>query len=758
MAERNIEKVIFKRGGKQAYISKPTLMERFGMALAGLRATASEKEFFRRRTINDVTKEPLADPYGQHPVVRACIDAIKDNVAGVPWCIYKETGNSGSGERRRLASSAAFNQFNQKRFMNRDGQVYARYISEEDYEVVESGELVDLFTSPNPVTPSTSLFWEATIMYMLRDGECVTVAPERENVAQIPKMLFPKPPYSFRPNIDENTGYPLTWQWVTPKGKTKTLKDEQLIRPRLPNPNDLLRGIAPYASGKIGTETDWYAMLFNKNFFQNGAQLGGLVLGPPGMTNEQRKIALEAFNTENAGVDQAFGVWLVSGANDFKELGVKHRDMHFHELRKYSREELAMLYRVPLTILSVYEQVNYANARVQDKAFWRYTLIPIIRHIEELYWASLFRWVEGGKYWGAFDLTVVEALQEDLAGKLANAKLLFDMGWPINKINKRMDLGMEDVAWGDTSLVPLTLIPAEEAASGSTLPPETEDQGQANEQATVEEPAGARAIPLSKPKRELFWRDYIKFLKPFENRFNTEYKKYLFKLRKVQLKKVSAYEQSDAQALAIQRQGLDETTAAQVAELLLFNQEKWDNALTQTARPVYVSSMLASGERLSKEIGGAGLYDVTDPEFASALAEKEHKLKGTNVTLRNNLKVQLVEGLTAGETTNQLQDRIRSVFNFHESRSLTVARTEIGQATEAARFGSMKAEGVPGIWWLTAGDENVRTSHVAAMAEGVIPLGQAFAATQCRYPLDMAGPANEIINCRCVGMPAEAPG
>ena len=749
--------IISVRDGKGARIVQPrrSLRERFGLAVAGLRGSKSEDEFFRRRTAASITTEPLVDPYSQHPVVRACIDAIKDNIAGVPFNIYQSANTRTRG----------FNEFNRARFGMWDGGLYARNMRADEYKVVEnqSLDLVKLFTSPNPVTPSGPLFWEASIIYMLRDGECVTVGKDRDNIAKVPSALFPVVPYQFTPKKDDNTGAPIGWKWINSQGKTKIFQDFELIRPRLPDPNNLLRGLPPYSAGKVGTETDWYAMLFNRNFFKNGAQLGGLLLGPPGMTKDQRDIAKESFNEDQAGVDAAFGIWLVSGANDFKELGVKHRDMHFTDLRKYSREEIAMLYRVPLTVLSVYEQVNYANARVQDKQFWRLTLLPLMRHIEELYWASLFRYVHGGRYWGAFDLSAVEALQEDLKDKLENANILYNMKWPINQINERLELGMENVAWGDTAFVPITVAPAETVAGGDLLP-EPEGQG-------IEQTGQAPAIVHGRASDKVIWQSWIKFLTPYERRYNNGYKKYLFKLRKRQLTLVSGYEprthKPEAVALLealhggwenvlahyIGQRQVDKATADQIAELLLFNQDAWDNALTQTARPLYVSVMDEAASGLSESIGGAGLFGPNDPEFMKALATKEHKLTGTNTTLRNNLKLQLVEGITAGETAGQLQDRVRTTFNFHENRSLTVARTEVGQAAEAGRFGSMKAEGVPGIWWLTAQDEAVRVSHAAAQAEGTIRLGMTFSSTQCRHPLDMFGPAGEIINCRCVGMP-----
>jgi hypothetical protein len=52
--------------------------------------------------------------------------------------------------------------------------------------------------------------------------------------------------------------------------------------------------------------------------------------------------------------------------------------------------------------------------------------------------------------------------------------------------------------------------------------------------------------------------------------------------------------------------------------------------------------------------------------------------------------------------------------------------------------------------WLAFADNETRTTHTEAMNEGRIPIEQAFASNQMQYPLDPAGDAAEVINCRCV--------
>jgi hypothetical protein len=51
--------------------------------------------------------------------------------------------------------------------------------------------------------------------------------------------------------------------------------------------------------------------------------------------------------------------------------------------------------------------------------------------------------------------------------------------------------------------------------------------------------------------------------------------------------------------------------------------------------------------------------------------------------------------------------------------------------------------------WLAFEDDKTRETHTACMAQGRIPFDERFS-NGLDYPLDPAGSAAEVINCRCV--------
>jgi SPP1 gp7 family putative phage head morphogenesis protein len=82
-----------------------------------------------------------------------------------------------------------------------------------------------------------------------------------------------------------------------------------------------------------------------------------------------------------------------------------------------------------------------------------------------------------------------------------------------------------------------------------------------------------------------------------------------------------------------------------------------------------------------------------------------------------------------------------------------IARTELGGVISDARVEAFKDAGINKHQWLTAGDENVRTSHMECDGE-VRTIGERFP-NGLLNPNEEGGPAGEVINCRCLTLPVE---
>ncbi|GAH41643.1 unnamed protein product, partial [marine sediment metagenome] len=193
----------------------------------------------------------------------------------------------------------------------------------------------------------------------------------------------------------------------------------------------------------------------------------------------------------------------------------------------------------------------------------------------------------------------------------------------------------------------------------------------------------------------------------------------------------------------------------EIAEELLFSEEQFNKRLVQLTNPIYTEVARQSLSDTALLLGNeTALFDLTSPTALKIFADKDIRIKETNTILRTNLKLELMKGINNQETASQLQARIKDVTNFQasNSRRLMIARTEMGSMASGVRYEEMKKVGVEKSSWLTAGDKQVRDSHLGAEGEGPISLGDVFQSTGMRYPHDPMGSADEIISCRCASI------
>ena len=119
-------------------------------------------------------------------------------------------------------------------------------------------------------------------------------------------------------------------------------------------------------------------------------------------------------------------------------------------------------------------------------------------------------------------------------------------------------------------------------------------------------------------------------------------------------------------------------------------------------------------------------------------------------------------GVRNGENLDDIRQRVKQAFNTQVSpfRVLRVARTETAQLMSGIRNIIFQEEGVRKIEWITAGDEDVRDDHVTLGSLDPVAIGHNYmfdlgGSGTLEFPTDPRGPAEQIINCRCVAVAVE---
>ena len=143
-------------------------------------------------------------------------------------------------------------------------------------------------------------------------------------------------------------------------------------------------------------------------------------------------------------------------------------------------------------------------------------------------------------------------------------------------------------------------------------------------------------------------------------------------------------------------------------ENLNFDIAKATAQMIEEGLPFVSDIVIQSGEFALETLAISGIaFDVANPKIAEFLARRENLLVKIPNSVFDKIRLQLIEGIDAGESVNALQTRLLdNVWNQSQARSLKVARTE---SATAKNSGDLMAWGQSGVveakGWLTAGDD-----------------------------------------------------
>jgi hypothetical protein len=146
--------------------------------------------------------------------------------------------------------------------------------------------------------------------------------------------------------------------------------------------------------------------------------------------------------------------------------------------------------------------------------------------------------------------------------------------------------------------------------------------------------------------------------------------------------------------------------------------------------------------------------DTLDTEARRYLRSFSAKrVKDVSAATRRRLRDLLAAGLDEGESVRQIARRIDKLYldEIIPGRSLVIARTEVGSASQYAGLAAAKDAGVPMTkTWNTNIDGRERDTHRAADGQ-TVPLDGVFTVggEELEHPGDPEGSPEEVIQCRC---------
>lgn len=250
---------------------------------------------------------------------------------------------------------------------------------DEDRVEVTSHAALDLWNRPNAFY-TQSVFVEAGAQHKQLTGEQWWVIA-RDERSSIPLELWPVRPDRIEPVPDPEkfiSGY----MYTGPSGERVALRIEDVIFIRTPHPTDPYRGIGPVQALLTDLDAVRYSAEWNRNFFLNSAEPGGIIEVPNALSDPDFDQLRERWNEQHRGVANAHRVAILEHGV-WKDRKYSQRDMQFVELRHVSQEIIREAFGFPKPMLGTVDDVNRANADAGEVMFARWLVVPDLEAVKD---------------------------------------------------------------------------------------------------------------------------------------------------------------------------------------------------------------------------------------------------------------------------------------------------------------------------------------------------------------------------------------
>ena len=167
--------------------------------------------------------------------------------------------------------------------------------------------------------------------------------------------------------------------------KTMVLtKNEMLHIPMFRMPGQLL-GLGPISAARVTLGSAMAAEVYAASYFGNAANPGGVIETPGEMTEEQAADIARNWNMSHTGPFRAGKLGVLTGGASFKPLSLNAADSQLLEVRRFGVEEIARLFRVPVSLLGhpVAGAMSFASVEAQNLSFVQHSLRPLLERLEQ---------------------------------------------------------------------------------------------------------------------------------------------------------------------------------------------------------------------------------------------------------------------------------------------------------------------------------------------------------------------------------------
>jgi len=328
---------------------------------------------------------------------------------------------------------------------------------------ITNGFLFDLFRKPNQSLSRYDL-WKETSSWWFLEGEAFWwFGPSYSG--GLPKEIYILDPRKMRhegelSSVNDFRNAPRRWFYHSGTELIPILSDE-IIHFKEWNPWNPVRGVNPLVSLAVELEQDFYANKANSQLLKNNAIPQGILKTEQSLRPEEADQLERRWESKYGNIKAGRKIAVLGKGTEFKPVTFSPDVIKLFELKRWNLYTILAKYGIPPRVANINDKTSSLSGKdtsEQHSAFWKYTLIPILRQFEQILESKFFMRF-GLKEYGVFDLFDIPELQEsedaqsrrDIAEINAGLKTINDV---------LVERGKEVKPWGDVWYRPQNLIPA----------------------------------------------------------------------------------------------------------------------------------------------------------------------------------------------------------------------------------------------------------------------------------------------------------
>ena len=328
---------------------------------------------------------------------------------------------------------------------------------------VSVGQIYDLFHRPNHSISRFDL-WKETATWWFLEGEAFWwFGPDYSG--GIPKEIFILDPRKLRHEGELRGEIDLgfrnarrRWFFQTRTELIPILGDE-IIHFREWNPWNPVRGVNPLVSLALELEQDFFANKANSQLLKNNAIPQGILKTEQALRPEEAEQLERRWESKYGAVKAGRKIAVLGKGTCFEALSFTPEVIKLFELKRWNLYTILAKYGIPPRVANINDKTTALSGKdtaEQHSAFWKYTLIPVLKQFEQILESQFFI-RQGLKERGVFDLWDIPELQESEDSQ--SHRDIVEINAGLKTINDVLrERGKEPKPWGDVWHRPRNMI------------------------------------------------------------------------------------------------------------------------------------------------------------------------------------------------------------------------------------------------------------------------------------------------------------